>query len=63
MESRTININPVINPSAILINYLKEKCSLPQGHIERKLLNGEHFDTMKGEGADIDTKLIEEILS
>jgi hypothetical protein len=46
-----------------MVNYIKNKCNLPQDQIERKLLNGEAFETMKGEGTDIDTKLMEEILN
>ena len=63
----TTNTNFLINPSAIIVNYLKEKCTksnlnLTQDQIEKKLMNAEIFD-IKGEGQDIDTKSMEEILN
>jgi len=63
MEAKTVNINPVINPAALIVNYIKAKCTLPQDQIEKKLMNGETFDMIKGEGTDVDTKLMEEILN
>lgn len=58
MEVKTVNINPIINPAALIVNYIKAKCALPQDQIEKKLMNGETFDMIKGEGTDIDTKLM-----
>lgn len=63
IEPKVLNINPVINPAALIVNYIKSKCGLPQDQIEKKLMNGETFDMVKGEGTDIDTKLMEEILN
>ena len=63
IESKGVNINPIINPAALIVNYIKNKCGLPQDQIEKKLMNGETFDMIKGEGTDIDTKLMEEILN
>ena len=57
-EKTTVAVGPVLNPAAQIVNYIKNKCNLPQDQIERKLLNGESFETMKGEGSDIDTKLM-----
>lgn len=56
-------VGPVLNPAAQMVNYIKNKCNLPQDQIERKLLNGQAFETMKGEGSDIDTKLMQQILN
>ena len=58
-EAKPVNINPTINPAANIVNYIKNKCGLPQDLIEKKLMNGETFDMIKGEGNDIDTKLME----
>ena len=59
-----------INPAASIVNYLQSKLQMQQppqqlapDQIEKKLLNGEIFDMIKGEGSDIDTKLMEEILN
>ena len=52
-----------MHPSAATVTYLSGKCPLPLDQIEKKLTNGEMFDMIKGEGADIDTKLMEEILN
>lgn len=49
---------PVLNPAAQVVNYIKSKCSMPQDQIEKKLVNGESFEMIKGEGTDIDTKLL-----
>ena len=57
-EKTAVAVAPVLNPAAQIVNYIKNKCNLPQDQIERKLLNGESFETMKGEGSDIDTKLM-----
>ena len=43
-----VNINFAINPSAGIVNYIKNKCGLPQDVIEKKLMNGEPFDMIKG---------------
>ncbi len=48
MEPKAVNINPVINPAALIVNYIKSKCGLPQDQIEKKLMNGEIFDMIKG---------------
>lgn len=63
VETKPININFSINPSAAIVNYLKGKCGLAQDQIEKKLMNGETFDLIKAEGNDVDTKLMEEILN
>lgn len=44
-----------------LIQYLAEKCYLPDEEIIRKLLTGENFDIPR-EGNDLDTSLIEAVL-
>ena len=56
------NITFTINPSAAIVNYIATKGELPHAEVEKKLANGEVFD-IKGEGNDIDTKLMEEILN
>jgi len=63
MEPKALNINPVINPSAHIVNYLRTKCSLSQDQIEKKLMNGETFDMMPEEGTETDTRMIEQILA
>jgi hypothetical protein len=60
---RGAGITPTLNPSAAVVNYIKSKCGLAQDQIERKLVSGEVFEMMKGEGSDVDTKLMEEILN
>ena len=45
-----------------LIQYLREKCLLPEAEITRKLLMGETFN-IKGEGNQLDTSLMEEVLN
>ena len=42
------NINIAINPSAGIVNYIKNKCGLPPDVIEKKLMNGDPFDMIKG---------------
>ena len=63
LEGKAFNINSTINPASLIVNYIKNKCGLAQDQIEKKLMNGETFDMIKGEGTDIDTKLMEEILN
>ena len=49
MEAKApVNINPTINPAALIVNYIKNKCGLPQDQIEKKLSNGQVFDMIKG---------------
>ena len=38
----------VPNPAATIVNYIKNKCNLPPDQIEKKLLNGESFEMIKG---------------
>ena len=53
---------PALSPNVFVINYIKTKCNLPPDQIQKKLANGQIFD-IKGEGNDIDTKLMEEVLN
>ena len=62
-EVKKLDINPQMNPAAMVVNYIRSKCGLTPDQVEKKLMNGEMFDTIKGEGADIDTKLMDEILN
>jgi len=36
------------NPAAAIVNYIKGKCNLPLDQIEKKLLNGESFEMIRG---------------
>jgi hypothetical protein len=42
-DKPAVSVGPVLNPAAQIVNYIKNKCNLPQDQIERKLLNGEIF--------------------
>ncbi len=61
-KAQKIMVQPQLNQLAGVINYIKNKCSYSHDAIDKKLMNGQIFET-KPEGADIDTKLIEEILN
>jgi poly(A) polymerase len=63
LDPKQVSTTFTINPAANIVNYIKGKCGLPQDQIEKKLMNGEAFEMIKGEGNDIDTKLMEEILN
>lgn len=39
---------PLLNPAAQVVNYIKGKCGMGQDQIEKKLVNGELFEMMKG---------------
>lgn len=49
------------NDNDPVVFYLKEKCGLPQAEIRDRLLKGLTFD-IKGEGNDLDSQLIENVL-
>jgi hypothetical protein len=54
-------ISPLLNPLTLVVNYIQSKqmtAQLSPDQIEKRLLGGECFEMVRGEGTDLDTKLM-----